>query len=153
MGPSRPAGRGFTLIELLVAVVIMAILASLAGPSLLDLINDQRAKSAASDLFLAMNVSRSEAVKLNTNVTLSPKGGDWKNGWIIANPAGGANLLDRNATTVPITGGPEQVRYAPSGRLVSADGVPSFTIGASGSTQRCLSVDLSGRPYIKAAAC
>ncbi len=153
MGPSRPTGRGFTLIELMMAIVIIAILTTLAGPSLVDLINDQRAKSAATDLFVAMNVARSEAVKRNTTVTLSPKSGDWTNGWVVANPAGGANLLDHNATSVPISGGPVQVRYTGSGRLVGADGVPSFTIGASGSTQRCLSVDLSGRPYIKAAAC
>lgn len=146
-------GKGFTLIELLVTVAIAAILGSLAAPSFVRLIADQRAKAAATDLFTALNVTRSEAIKHNLNVTLQPKSGDWANGWVIANPEGGANLLDANAAGVPITGGPASVAYNSGGRLASTSTAPSFTIGESGMPQRCLSIDLSGRPHMKASAC
>src|SRR3989304_2776874 len=99
-------GKGFTLIELLMTVAIAAILVSLAAPSFVRLIADQRAKAAATDLVTALNVTRSEAIKHNLNVTLQPKSGDWANGWVIANPEGGADLLDANAAGVPITRGP-----------------------------------------------
>ena len=147
-------GKGFTLIEVLVTVAIAGILAALAAPSFVSLIADQRAKAAATDLFTAMSVARSEAIKHNRNVTLQPKSGDWANGWVIADPDGGAtNLLDANATGVPLTGGPASVIYNGGGRLAGTSTAPSFTIGESGMPQRCLSVDLSGRPHIKASAC
>lgn len=145
-------GKGFTLIELLMTVAIAAILVSLAAPSFVRLIADQRAKAAATDLVTALNVTRSEAIKHNLNVTLQPKSGDWANGWVIANPEGGADLLDANATGVPITGGPASVIYNGGGRLAGTT-APSFTIGESGMPQRCLSVDLSGRPRTTASAC
>ena len=146
-------GKGFTLIELLVTVAIVAILAAVAGPPFARLIADQRAKAAATNLFTAMSVTRSEAIKHNQNASLLPKSGEWANGWVIADPDGGANLLDANATGVPITGGPASVIYNGGGRLASTTTAPSFTIGESGMPQRCLSVDLSGRPHIKASAC
>lgn len=145
-------GKGFTLIEILVAIAILAILTSLAAPPFVRLIADQRAKAAATDLHTALNVTRSEAIKHNQNVTLQPKSGDWANGWVVLDPDGGANLLDANATNVPIAGGPATVIYNGGGRLAGA-AAPSFTIGRSDMPQRCLSVDLSGRPNIKASAC
>ena len=146
-------GRGFTLIEVMMAVAVAAILVSLAAPSFVRLVADQRAKAAATDLVTAMNVTRSEAIKHNSSVTLQPKAGGWANGWQVKDPDGGADLLDANATGVPITGGPASVSYGAGGRLVGAGAAPSFTIGEDGMPQRCLSVDLSGRPHIKPSAC
>jgi len=145
--------KGFTLIEVLIAVAVAAILVSLAAPSFVRLIADQRAKSAATDLVTALNVTRSEAIKHNQNVTLQPKSGDWANGWQVKDPDGGADLLDANATGVPVTGGPGSVIYNSGGRLAGAVAAPTFLIGESGMPQRCLSIDLSGRPHIKASAC
>ena len=149
--------KGFTLIEVLMAVAIVAILTAVAGPPFVRLIADQRAKAAATNLYTAMSVTRSEAIKFNRNVTLQPKSGGWANGWIIAHPEGGANpdLLDANATGVPITVAPTSVTsviYNAGGRLAGT-AAPSFTIGESDMPQRCLSVDLSGRPRITASAC
>ncbi len=145
-------GKGFTLVEVMMAVAIAAILVSLAAPSFVRLIADQRAKAAATDLVTALNVTRSEAIKHNLNVTLQPKTGGWANGWQIKDPDGGTDLLDANATGVPITGGPASVIYNGGGRLAGT-AAPSFTIGESGMPQRCLSIDLSGRPHIKASEC
>ena len=145
-------GKGFTLIEVLMAIAIAAILVSLAAPSFVRLIADQRAKAAATDLVTALNVARSEAIKHNLSVELRPKLGDWTAGWVILDPEGGRNLLDENGSGVPISSAASSVSYNGSGRLVGA-AAPSFTVGASDKPQRCLSVDLSGRPHIKASAC
>ena len=153
MASRRARDEGFTLIELLMAIAIIGILASLAVPSFVQVIADQRVKAAATNLFTALNVTRSEAIKHNTRVVLTPKVGNWANGWVVLDPEGGRNLLDENGTGVPITGGPASVTYNGSGRLSGATTAPSFTIGESGKPQRCLSVDLSGRPNVKASRC
>src|ERR1700712_3687111 len=79
---------GFTLIELMVTVSIVAILALIAGPSLSGLIATQRIKAVAADLYVALSKARSEALKRNVNVTLSPKTANtWQAGWEIRDPS------------------------------------------------------------------
>lgn len=93
---AKTAGRfrwasGFTLIELLVVIALIAILASLAGPSFNDLILKNRLSSMASDFVGSTQLARSEAIKRNVTVTLcqSANGtscatsGGWQQGWIV----------------------------------------------------------------------
>jgi type IV fimbrial biogenesis protein FimT len=82
--------RGFTLVEMLIALVIGALLVSLATP-------DWRSRNAAAELrnrahalAQALAVARSEAVKRGTRVDLCPTGdrsrctagGAWESGWL-----------------------------------------------------------------------
>lgn len=143
------------MIELMVAITIAAILAVIALPSFSGLIASQRAKAVGSELFATMSKARSEAITRNANVTLSPKTGGWQNGWQILDPANAANILDdRGAATGATVTGPASVIYRSSGRI-QGNSAPSFLITtASGSSTyyQCVSVDLSGRPYMKAAS-
>jgi type IV fimbrial biogenesis protein FimT len=81
--PGRRAALGFTLIELLVAVAVLAIVMSLAAPSFGDFIRSNRLKSAAFDLVVSLNYVRSEAIKRNTDATLTPAAGGWGDGWSV----------------------------------------------------------------------
>lgn len=155
---SRPrAGQqGFTMTELLIVVAIVGILASLAAPSFSQFIKSQKIKSMGTDLNASLSLARSEAVKRNKNVTLSPDvvTGSWQNGWQIADPDNaGSNIQVHSAFAGLTATGPASVIYRSSGRISGAT-APAFNISATGvSDQRCVSVDLSGRPYVKAAAC
>lgn len=147
--------RGFTITELMVVLAVIGILTSLAAPSFRELILSQRMKSMASDINSSLMLARSEAVKRNKNVTLSPiTAGSWQSGWQIADPDNAGNNIQVHEAIAGIAAtGPDSVIYQSSGRVQGAT-APAFNISATGiSSQRCVSVDLSGRPYMKAAAC
>jgi type IV fimbrial biogenesis protein FimT len=102
-------------------------------------------------------VARSQAITRNTNVTITPSGGTWTNGWTISYVDGGGSTVTlRNQEAIPaITiNGPASVVYRGSGRLNAAS-APQFQLTASGASvvPRCVTVDLSGRPVSKAATC
>jgi type IV fimbrial biogenesis protein FimT len=138
---------GFTLTELLAVVTVTAVLASLAMPSFTKIISSNRAKGAATDLYVALTKARSEALKRNANVTLSPNAGGWQAGWQITDAAN--NVLDTHSAVngVTIANGPATVVYQSSGRIRGA-AAPSFLI-TSPSAQRGVCTSLSGRPYVK----
>ena len=149
---------GFTLVELLITLTVAAILASLAAPSFSSLIANQRTKSVASNLHLALTIARSEATKRNANVSMSAKTGVWANGWTIFPSATTTNILQDYAATRDVTitatdsGGAATTtaEYQSSGRV---RGTVRFVIASAAggsSANRCVSVDLSGRPYVKA---
>lgn len=148
---------GFTVIELLITIVIAGILATIAIPSFSGLMAEQRAKSVATDLVIALTKARSEAVKRNADVTLTANAGGWGKGWQISTAS--SDILDNHGavpTTIAIsaafTGTGPSVIYQGSGRLhPTSTGTVSFTITSTQSTYgyRCVTTDLSGRPNTK----
>jgi type IV fimbrial biogenesis protein FimT len=149
----RRRSAGFTMVELLVTIAIAAILATVAVPSFSGLIASQRAKTAASELFASFLTARSDAIMRNANVTVSPLAGGWSQGWQILDPAN--NVLDShgaltNDVKIPQTGG---VTFRPSGRVLTGSTSMFVITTTSGSSTnyQCISLDLSGRPYMQAA--
>ena len=139
--------------ELLVALSIAAILATLAVPAFNSMIASQRAMVCASDLYVALAKARSNAITLNSNVTVQPKAGGWGAGWQILDVNG--NVLDDHAAEKAVTvAAPAAVTFTGSGRLPAGAVAPVFAISTtSGATvnHQCVSVNLSGRPYMMAA--
>ena len=85
---------GFTAIELMVVVSIVAVLAALAGPSFLLMMESWRVRDATESLRSTLMLARSEAIKhgggvaihklSNTSSCTSPSSDqDWDCGWII----------------------------------------------------------------------
>jgi type IV fimbrial biogenesis protein FimT len=145
--------RGFTLPELMITLAIAAILGTLAMPSMAGIIASQRSKNAASDLHAALTRTRSEAIKRNTEATLSPNtAAQWQSGWSIPTPGNAAQKLDDHAAIPNATiAGPANVIYLANGRI-KGNATPSFDIAVA-DVHRCVLVDLSGRPYQKSSAC
>jgi type IV fimbrial biogenesis protein FimT len=141
---------GFTLAEMLIVVAILGILSAIAAPSMADMIRTQRLRTAAFDIFAALTLARSESIKRNVPVTITPTGGtDWAQGWTTKDANN--NVLQNQAAynscgTCTMTG-PAVVTYASSGRVSSA--VAPFTIAASGLSadkNRCITLTPSGNP-------
>ncbi|SRR5258706_1855692 len=144
---------GFTIIEMMMVVTILAILSAVAAPNMIDMVRNQRVKTASFDTFAGLVLARSEAIKRNTSVTVTPvSGGDWATGWVTKDTNG--NVLSRQD---PLTGviftGPASVTFTGMGRLSAA--VDPFTLTATNlgtARARCITIDLSGRPVSKQGA-
>ncbi len=65
------SNNGFTLTELMVAIAIIVIIASLTAPSFSGMIEKQRLQGAADRFYASLQLTRSEAIKRHTAVTLS----------------------------------------------------------------------------------
>ena len=98
----RVRSAGFTLIELVMVVALVAILYSLAAPSLSGMANSMRLTTAANSLFSSLLLARSEAIKRNsravvcksaTGDTCNTSGG-WEQGWIVFHDANNNASLD-----------------------------------------------------------
>lgn len=140
---------GFSLVELMVVISIVAILSAIGLPSFRALIENQKIRSASSDLYTALVRARSEAIKRNTTVTLSPISGNWASGWQIANPAVSGSYLEEHGSVSNVTiTGPGSVTYQSSGRLTNSTN-STFTVSSGTVSSRCVYIDLSGRPAVK----
>lgn len=152
----RQGASGFTLIELLIVLVVGAILASVAAPSLSGLVASQRAKSAATNLHLALTLARSEATRRNANITVAANPGGWVKGWKVYRTTEPTTILQNYPATKGISisatiPGGSTVEYQSSGRIRGTGAVTFvITVADHDAAARCISVDLSGRPYVKA---
>ncbi len=142
----RPIESGFTLVELLVVIVILGILASLGAGGFQSLIQSQRAKSASFELFASFSLARSEAIKRNASVTLTPTDStNWGKGWTITSSAGTIKSQSELKTVV-ISQGPASVIYNSNGRTtVAAPFLIDVSTTATGNA-RCIKIELSGMP-------
>ena len=81
--------RGFTFLELMITLTVAAILSTLAFPSFVTMTKNNRLTTQANDFILALNLTRSEAVKRGTSATITAKTGGWTNGWTVAHATAG----------------------------------------------------------------
>ena len=148
----RRSSRGFTLVELMISLLLLAVLLGTGVPSFRSMMAEQRLRAISSDLRIALNTARSEAVKRNRSVVLSPSGSGWSGGWSIASPVPGdpAILNHPEATGVAISG-PGSVAFNPMGRSTAAD----FEIGVSAvsGAELCLQMEIDGRATATKGVC
>jgi type IV fimbrial biogenesis protein FimT len=159
---STGAEAGFTMIELLTVVSIVAIMAAVGIPSMLDMVRSAQVRSATSQLYDAIILARSEAVKRNIQVDVQPgtacvdpasnNTADWKTGWLVQVSSCGELLQQFPATTntniIPDASG--GISYLPTGRLTTTS-ARSFDIQSTASATipyRCIVMSASGQPSI-----
>jgi type IV fimbrial biogenesis protein FimT len=124
---------GFTLVELMIVLGIAAILLTMAVPSFSALIQNLQMTTTVNDLFAAINLTRSEAIKRGTRVdlaTVNPDS-DWEDGWVV--------FVDKNANLRPDAGDEIILEHGP------IRGGIEITSNLSGSARRYLSYNGTGR--------
>ena len=162
----RRAVAGFTLLEALMVMAIIGIMAAIALPGLGQLSASTKVKNASTELYLALIRARSEAVKRNRSVAVAAvDAGNWDAGWQIIADTDKDGAFEPDADRVVIEQGPLQrvaitmaddsVVFRPTGRI-SGD-APAFDLVSEdpdyADLKRCVSADLTGRPFIKTEAC
>jgi len=164
---------GFTILEMMAVITILAILAAVALPGFGYLAASTKVKGASTELYLAMIRGRAEAVKRNRSVVIKATSGsatNWNAGWqVIADANNDGDFSDVGAgddrliyeqgdlRRVSITMGANQVVFRPTGRI-SSPAVVEFSVTSEDQDKkvnllRCVETDLTGRPYVKQAAC
>jgi type IV fimbrial biogenesis protein FimT len=169
---TRSRRSGFTLIELMVVIAIASILAMLAIPSFIDMIQRNRVSGEVNSFVGDLQYARSEAIQHGQSVTLCPSSdglnclgaNQWNLGWIV--------FSDINGTGVPAAGTVTRVRAAWSGSdtFVATPAKTAITYGRNGfatnigaapvsvravttpantSATRCVVVNIVGRQQVQ----
>jgi type IV fimbrial biogenesis protein FimT len=151
------SARGFTMIELIVTMSVAAILAAIAVPSFVAMAQSQRRVAERTDMVLALNYARSEAVKQNspTGVSVTANGG-WANGWSVCCTSTGASIntlpaIDSRSTLSANQAGatPVTVTFDSSGALTPSTGTILFTFCDSRGPASAGAVEVNPRGHIQ----
>ncbi|RLK48634.1 type IV fimbrial biogenesis protein FimT [Alkalispirillum mobile] len=118
--------RGFTLVELMITVIVLAVVAGIAYPSLQWTIARSTTSSDVNRLISDLAFARSEAVQRGLTVTLTPEQGNWSSGWQITDENAEllreTSALGGQAVTSGAGGqgsGPDSITFTSMGRVDS----------------------------------
>jgi len=144
--------NGFTLLEVMLVVTVVGILAAFALPSFTYTIQNNRVKTAASDMHINLLMARSEAIKRNDDVVITGIVG----GWEITYDTQVLSTKNDLSATVALacnTDADVATEACPAGVTFNRTGRPDIFVELRFTStvidtipMRCVSISLSGRP-------
>jgi type IV fimbrial biogenesis protein FimT len=140
--------KGFSVVELMVTVVIASILVTYVVPGFVTLFERNVVATTSNELLGALLFARSEAVRIEGNVTFTPEA----DGWLVS--SGGTNIVDQNVDSAKIS---LTENIATNIVTYNSRGRANITLGdnievlLNGTVESRVCLSLTGRPYIKTA--
>lgn len=138
--------RGFSLIEAMVVVAILAIMASMAAPSMQQMLANSRVQTAAEGLLTGLQLARTEAIRRNSNVAFcSGASGAWE--IFLGADCEGTPIQSRPTNESPnltIAADPDDVVFNPLGRAGAAM-VVNVSSSVAGTRSRRVTVNVGGQ--------
>ena len=134
---TRSASRGFTLVELMIAIVLLAILLAIGGPSFATWLQNSQVRTMSEALQNGAQLARAEAVRRNALVrfeltttldsacALSTSGRNW----VISMDGAAGSCASTNMADAAAPAAPRMIQARPSG-----DGSPNAAVAASQSS-------------------
>lgn len=93
--------QGFTLIEMLTATAVAATIATAAVPSMTNALSRQTLGTTVTELVMAIDLGRGEAIASGSRIVLAPKEGrDWSSGWQLYRDLNDNGARDENEPIV-----------------------------------------------------
>ena len=149
---SKRRSLGFTLIEALITISIVSILASIAIPSFIKIIESNRISSASNEFLSALMLARSEAAKrsISVGICTSSNGSacnsanDYAQGWIVFTDCNDDSMFAAGVTACDLDGDGSN---DPDLILRVQQPIKSVSIiGSAAATKNTFSYRFSGRP-------
>ncbi|MCG6866333.1 MAG: GspH/FimT family pseudopilin [Thiogranum sp.] len=154
--------NGFTLVELIVTLAIAAILMTVAVPSFMTTIKNNRLITDANRLVSSVGLARSEAIKQGRTATVCVSADqatctgetDWTLGWMVWVDVNGNAAFDAGeergfaaafpGNGVTFTSGASQIQFTPQGAATAAATL-DLCDDRAGETGRRINVSNTGR--------
>jgi type IV fimbrial biogenesis protein FimT/type IV fimbrial biogenesis protein FimU len=159
--------QGFTLVELMVAIAVVAIISTIAMPSLNNFMVNMRVDNEITELQRLLLTARNMAINTGKNTTVCPlSSGSCTTNWqneISVFTNGSNDVATNNTFAAPdelvkvkgsIKSGDQlefdntSVVFAPSGRLITAQGSFSYCPKEATNESRGIDLSVSGRSYL-----
>ena len=156
--------NGFTMVEMIVVLTLVSVLLMIAVPAFRSLILNQGIKTASYDLFAALQLARSEAIKRNDKTLLkagASSDGAWTAGCRVIDSSNNIirtwNVASNLTIAETANSGATSITFARDGHVSSPAQPPRIQLdpssSVSGVSTRCVGVDLIGRPVTKMGGC
>lgn len=154
--------EGFTLIELMVTIAVLAIVMAIATPSFSNIILSNRIDSTAQELYGAIQLARSEAVKrkgpvhvCRSNATMDAcaNGTDWSDGWLILPENDGALKVWQEVQGTAVTGPDGGVTFFGSGMTSAEEELAVTAPDCANNQKRTITIRRVGSSTLKKGTC
>lgn len=89
--PPKAGMRGFSLAEMMIVIAVIGVLAAIAFPSFVGVINGGRLSGMTNELVASIQIARTEAIRRNVRAVVCPSangtscsgGNNWSAGWMV----------------------------------------------------------------------
>ena len=149
---ARAPARGFTMAELMVVLAIVAVSATLAAPSIANIMAGYRVRGVGEGILNGLNYARTEAVRRNTPVSFALTSGGA--GWTVSQLSPSQTLQSRSSAdaqgiTVASSTANTSVTFIATGLLQAGSQMAQVTVSSGVDATKTRRINIFGGGLIR----